>query len=139
MTEDKESISDKGNKRNKIVFQHYRVPDWVTEKRNAPKPDWLFHYRKGQDRWRPNTRGGKTTCTLIINGKSYYGESLCSMADNFNYAEGRKLALTRSLLITGYLKDIENDLREFGSIMGKLGIIPNVLMSNPKIDFPLRM
>ena len=124
-TEDKESISDKGNKRNKIVFQHYRVPDWVTTKRNAPKPDWLFHYRKGQDRWRPNTRGGKTTCTLIINGKSYYGEGLCSMADNFNYAEGRKLALKRALLITGYLKELNNEIDKLSVILCGVDFLTN--------------
>lgn len=124
MTEEKADVSDKGNKRNKIVFQHYRVPDWVTIKRNAPKQEWLFHYRKGTDRWRPNTRGGMTTCTLVINGKPYCGESLCSMADNFNYAEGRKLALTRALLLTGYLKDLNNAIMKLSDTLHGINL-PN--------------
>lgn len=87
----------------KIVFKHYRVEEICANqvpKKGKPKRKWLTE--KGNGLYRSYSRGGKTTCQIIL----AEGEAICSMSDQFCYKEGRELAFQRAL------KEAPEEMRE---------------------------
>lgn len=94
----------------KLDYVHYRVPisyrqEYIADygekafRRGRPESRYLFKYSRGRGFYvpcgRPFPRGGKTVCSLIQQRTGYViarGVALCSMQENFEYAEGRRRA-----------------------------------------------
>lgn len=93
----------------KIKTEYYRIPQHVVDyfevpKRGKPYDESLFQYPQSKDsrklfsiNWQPYIKGGKVVCTIIDRDNVFTGVSICSMADNFSYKIGRRIALGRAL------------------------------------------
>lgn len=77
----------------KMYFRHYRmIVDAETGKER------LVRYIKGDLHPTPLPYGGRTVCTLIIDGERYIGVSNCSRDDTFDYFIGRAKAFERAVM-----------------------------------------
>ena len=102
------------NEIDKVTFMHFRIPVSLYERKDG-KPDLFYRYYRRRSPWQPNPRGGKTVCVIRTKDcREFIGEALCSMADNFCYKTGSRIAFERaaehlSLVMTWSLpdKDIE--------------------------------
>ncbi len=91
----------------KVTYKHYRIhkAPWNEKMplKGRPLPEYLAYYptrktRKEQrQRWSPFPKGGKTVCEIVLDdGRTFMGVAHCSMADNFCYRLGRKIAYGRA-------------------------------------------
>jgi len=96
--------------RNKYIFRyrHYRILQMEAPRAmrsGAPDAVWLNPYsrKNGFGRYhehsKPYERGGLTVCRVFDNDDKlvHVGVAVCSMSENFCYAEGRRRARDRAL------------------------------------------
>lgn len=100
------------NEIEKVTFMHFRIPASLHERKEG-KPELFYRYYRRRSPWQPNPRGGKTVCVIrTMDSRDFIGEALCSMADNFCYKTGSRIAFERavehlSLVMTWALSDKE--------------------------------
>jgi hypothetical protein len=81
-----------------ISYEHYRPKkgEWLIQgiKRGGSPLHWCRRYYRGANQeWEADAKGGYTVCIITtVDGTQYSGIGVCSVADNFSYAEGRKWA-----------------------------------------------
>lgn len=81
-----------------VRFEYYRVPAetyHLPDKPNQTETEkQLIRYVKSA-RWNfmPHGKGGAVVARAVVNGSQLEGVSICSLEDNFDWAEGRRLAV----------------------------------------------
>lgn len=81
-----------------VKFDYYRVPKEMYSLPDKPNQQetekQLVRYVKSA-RWNyaPHNKGGAVVARATIFGKKMEGVAICSLKDNFDWAEGRKLAV----------------------------------------------
>lgn len=93
----------------KAVFRYKRVPKSYGISLRKGRPDGVRHLLPYSRTYgfgtmlprecKPETKGGYTLCRIIGDDGNVLaeGEAWCSMADNFNYLIGRRIASGRAI------------------------------------------
>jgi hypothetical protein len=100
-----------------VVYRVFRIPVRATKKEvrsrirkikdRAPKERILFQWSEQSKAFLPDTRlpltcepfafGGQVFAEIYIDGKSYTGESTCSLSDVFDLQQGKDRALAHAV------------------------------------------
>ena len=70
----------------KIIFEHWRYDEHGCQRR----------YRRNFHPFKPQTKGGRTYCKILLSDEQFVGWAFCSDKDNYNYKLGRDIAFGRA-------------------------------------------